>query len=53
MSAVAKHQIIQILDDLPEQSLADVAEFVDFLRAKALLTRDRRIRLARALPAIW
>ena len=36
MSAGAKHQIIRILDDLPEPSLAAVAEFVDFLRAKAV-----------------
>jgi hypothetical protein len=36
MSAAAKHQIIRTLDDLPEQSLAAVAEFVDFLRAKAV-----------------
>jgi hypothetical protein len=36
MSAGAKHQIIRILDDLPEPSLAAVAEFVDFLRAKAI-----------------
>jgi hypothetical protein len=36
MSATAKRQIIQNLDDLPEQSLVAVAEFVDFLRAKAV-----------------
>lgn len=36
MSTAAKQQIIQTLDDLPEQSLAAVAEFVDFLRAKAV-----------------
>src|SRR5262249_32780877 len=36
MSTAAKRQIIQTLDDLPEQSLAAVAEFVDFLRAKAV-----------------
>lgn len=35
MSATAKRQIIRALDDLPEQSLAAVAEFVGFLRAKA------------------
>ena len=36
MPVTAKRQIIQNLDDLPEQSLAAVAEFVDFLRAKAI-----------------
>lgn len=36
MSTAAKRQIIQTLDDLPEQSLVAVAEFVDFLRAKAI-----------------
>jgi hypothetical protein len=36
MSAAVKRQIILSLDDLPEQSLAAVAEFVDFLRAKAV-----------------
>jgi hypothetical protein len=36
MSTTAKRQIIEGLDDLPEQSLVAVAEFVDFLRAKAV-----------------
>jgi hypothetical protein len=36
MSTAAKQQIIQALDELPEQSLDAVAEFVDFLRAKAV-----------------
>ena len=36
MSSAAKRQIIEALDDLPEQSLATVAELVDFLRAKAV-----------------
>jgi hypothetical protein len=36
MSAAAKRQIILSLDELPEQSVAAVAEFVDFLRAKAV-----------------
>jgi len=43
MSSAAKRQIIQALDDLPEQSLVTVAELVDFLRAKAVagpLVRD-------------
>jgi hypothetical protein len=36
MSSAAKRQIIEALDDLPEQSLATVAELVDLLRAKAV-----------------
>ena len=36
MSSAAKRQIIEALDDLPEQSLAEVADLVDFLRAKAV-----------------
>ena len=40
MSAIAKHRIIETLDDLPEPSLAAVAEFVDFLRAKAISGRS-------------
>jgi hypothetical protein len=36
MSSAAKRQIIEALDDLPEHSLATVAELVDFLRAKAV-----------------
>ena len=36
MSAAAKRQILQTLDELPEQSVAAVAEFVDFLRAKTV-----------------
>lgn len=36
MSATAKRQIMQALDDLPEQSLASVLELVDKLRAKPL-----------------
>jgi hypothetical protein len=36
MSATAKHRIIQALDELPEQSLATIAELVDLLRAKAV-----------------
>jgi len=43
MSSAAKRQIIQALDDLPEQSLATLAELVDLLRAKTVagpLVRD-------------
>jgi hypothetical protein len=36
MSTSAKQQILEILDELPEQSVATVAEFVEFLRAKAV-----------------
>lgn len=36
MSSAAKRQILEALDDLPEQSLVTVAELIDFLRAKAL-----------------
>jgi hypothetical protein len=36
MSTAAKRQIIQTLDDLPEESVAAVAELVERLRAKAL-----------------
>ncbi|MBK9265844.1 MAG: DUF2281 domain-containing protein [Polyangiaceae bacterium] len=36
MSTSTKRQILETLDDLPEQSLATVAEFVEFLRAKAV-----------------
>jgi hypothetical protein len=36
MSAAAKHQIIQTLDELPEESVAAVGELVERLRAKAL-----------------
>jgi len=34
--AAAKQKILDALDDLPESSLDTVAEFVDYLRAKAL-----------------
>ena len=34
--AAAKQKILDALEDLPESSLDTVAEFVDFLRAKAL-----------------
>jgi hypothetical protein len=43
MSSAAKRQIIEALDDLPEQSLVTVADLVDLLRAKAVagpLVRD-------------
>ncbi|WP_437671878.1 hypothetical protein [Sorangium sp. So ce131] len=36
MSTAAKQKIIEALEELPGDSLAAVAEFVDFLRAKAL-----------------
>jgi hypothetical protein len=36
MSAAAKRQIIQILDELSEQNLDAVVELVDSLRAKAV-----------------
>lgn len=36
MGTAAKQKIIEALDELPGDSIAAVAEFVDFLRAKAL-----------------
>ena len=51
MSAASKRQIIETLDELPDQSLAAVAEFVDFLRAKAL-TGAPQPRLAK-LGGLW
>jgi hypothetical protein len=36
MSSAAKRQIIEALDDLPEQSLATLADLVAILRAKAV-----------------
>ena len=36
MADAAKQKIIEALDELPGDSLVAVAEFVDFLRAKAL-----------------
>ncbi|HEX2688240.1 MAG TPA: hypothetical protein VHN14_16535 [Kofleriaceae bacterium] len=54
MSTAAKRQIIQTLDDLPEQSLAAVAEFVDFLRAKAVAGPVARAPAPAAkLGGIW
>lgn len=36
MSNTAKRRIIEALDELPEQSLATVADLVDLLRAKTV-----------------
>lgn len=36
MAGAAKQKILDALEGLPESSLDTVAEFVDFLRAKAL-----------------
>jgi hypothetical protein len=36
MPAAAKRQILETLDELPEQSFAAVAELVELLRAKAV-----------------
>ena len=53
MNAAAKRQIIQALDELPDESVATVAEFVDFLRAKAVAgpaaSRTRPV----ALGGLW
>ena len=51
MSAAAKRLILQTLDDLPDESVAVVAELVDFLRAKAL-TGVPQPRLAK-LGGLW
>jgi hypothetical protein len=43
MSGAAKRQIIEAIEDLPEHSLATLAELVELLRAKAVagpLVRD-------------
>jgi len=34
-SPTTRHRIVRALDELPPESLAAVAEFVEFLRAKA------------------
>jgi hypothetical protein len=34
-STATKEQILQILDELPEESLAEVSQFLDFLKFKA------------------
>jgi hypothetical protein len=53
MSAAAKRQIIETLDELSEQSLAAVAEFVDFLRAKAVAgPAAPQVRIAK-LGGLW
>ncbi len=36
MSTSVKRQILETLDELPDQSVAAVAEFVEFLRAKTV-----------------
>lgn len=36
MSTGVKRQIMEALDELPDQSIATVAEFVEFLRAKTV-----------------
>jgi hypothetical protein len=36
MSTSVKRQILESLDELPDQSVASVAEFVEFLRAKTV-----------------
>ena len=48
----AKRQIIEILDELPDESVAAVAEFVDFLRAKTLGRSAPRERAAK-LGGLW
>jgi hypothetical protein len=53
VSASAKRQIIQTLNELPEQSLAAVADFVDFLRAKAVAgSAAPRVPVAK-LSGLW
>ncbi|MCC6552859.1 MAG: DUF2281 domain-containing protein [Polyangiaceae bacterium] len=36
MSTAAKQRILETIEELPEQSLTAVAEFAEFLRAKAV-----------------
>ena len=54
-STSTKTQIVRALDDLPPESLVSVAEFVEFLRAKAV-GAARTLRLLRRvvkLGGLW
>jgi hypothetical protein len=51
--SVAKRQIIETLDELPDESVAAVAEFVDFLRAKTLRRPAVQRERTAGLGGLW
>ena len=51
-STSTKTQIVRALDDLPPESLISVAEFVEFLRAKATQTPRTPQRVVK-LGGLW